>query len=260
MTAADILPTNLIIDALLRFEIWIGIPSGARREHLPKLGHDEGLGDVQIEVIVLIQTVNELPGRTEIIVVHILRRAACPRLPCAQDEVVLIVDLLIPLSKHTPLITVIFLTFFCKYCGQNPIDFMFTGQTKNQASLIAQLPFMLSVKPISNMLLFSIATFIRLYKIAVGSCLIFPPCIPIGFNRADIVINTAFPFLITIIRLSRIPNSRIFSVINKLADLQMTGRRHAYRREGVNIFVIAHGSFIMPVSDIEPRICLPGKP
>ena len=229
------LPSDFIIDALLRLQIWrrqLHIIFGV---HLGEGRHDKGLTDIQIEAAVRGQLVQPLCRCTEVAVVLPPCSTRRPRLTQTEDACVLRIEVLLPLPVYAPIIAYKTSCFTIRRCHRHIINLMLPLNARNRGRLSSNAPCTLQIQAKRTVFLAGmvLGRFFRTHPTHIGST---------GSLRCPCVeIQAALPVPILIIQLCCITICHIFTRVIRIS-------RSDPRRTEINLCEcagIAHLTFII---------------
>ena len=153
MSAVILLPSDLIVDALLRLQIRcrplhiiIGVHLGERRHH-------KGLTDIQIDAAVTVQLMQPLYRGTEVAVVLPSCCSSRPRLAQTEDTRILCIKALLPLPIQPPIVAYITCSCLCTECREERVCLMFHAESSNCCGLSTNMPGTLEIHAVCHILL-----------------------------------------------------------------------------------------------------------
>ena len=235
MSAVILLPSDFIVDALLRLQIrccFLHIIFGV---HLGERRHHKGLTDIQIEAAVTIQLVQPLRRGTEVAVVLVPRSARRPRLAQPEYPRILCIEALLPLPIYAPVIAHKASRFIARSCHCHIINFMLPINTGNHGGLFTDTPGTLQIQTKRTVFFTGMVSARRFCPHSGHIRRTSPLCFP------RVEVQATLPVPILIVQLGRISIGNVFTRI-------IGGTCHDSRRTEVNMCegtCIAHLTFII---------------
>ena len=160
MPAVRLLPTDLIVDPLLRPQIGCCLLSAVIRIHLGERRHDKGLRDVQIGAALRIELMQPLCRGAEVAVVLTACRPCRPRLAQTEYPRILCIKALLPLSEQSPVVACVPLVIRAGRCRQLRIDLTPEIHADDRRGSRMNLPRALHIDPIRRILFTRVIGFI----------------------------------------------------------------------------------------------------